>query len=114
MIPKSVSVSTLILALGAALAWPVWAVEPGGSIQIKKVERCVTFTKDGTTRITCEQDFTGCYQRMREAMKAVDRQIQRRMEMKLGTDPSRMFLPMPQAVWDLWMDTIRDCVEDGK
>ena len=27
MIPKSVSVSTLILALGAALAWPVWGMK---------------------------------------------------------------------------------------
>lgn len=57
---------------------------------------------------------TPCEVKMREAMKAIDRQIQRRMERTRGTDPSRMFLPMPPRVWDLWMDTVRDCVEDGQ
>jgi|CXWL01.1.fsa_nt_gi hypothetical protein len=111
MIPKSVSGTSLILALAAVLAWPVlgWAGEPE---RIGNGLECMIWA-DEKTGVHIEgkecRNFTdlSCYQRMREAMKAMN-EVKNHAKMDYyGIQLSLTHIWLAEH----WRPVMKDCVE---
>lgn len=134
MIPKSVSGSSLILALAAVLTWPVWGWAEIATTWTKKHEKDLTHTivvTQGTHDLymacggrICATGATqdeatatmACYQRMREAMQWMapfNRSYSENKQRDQKFDFERLYQGYPKKAEE-WDRTVKDCVEGGK
>lgn len=123
MTPKSVSGTSLILALGAVLAWPVLGWAEITMTWTKKHEKDLTHTiivtqghhdlymacggricATGATQDEATATMA-CYQRMREAMRSMEAFLRQQVLIP-AEDYAR--------IKDQWNATVKDCVEDSK
>ena len=116
MIPKSVSVSTRIVALGAVLLIPAWGWATEFEKRFKIVDssdnELVTCTSDvlSSCRVDGLEKHLACEQHMREAMWIVNSDMILRQVGKLDSYISDPLL-MTARERNLWISTIKDCVE---
>lgn len=123
MIPKSVSGSTRIIALGAVLTWPVWGW--AGDIGNSPLNRWALIGDDkGNVLLQCDEHYkncTGpvieqstCYQRMREAMRMIDKRFNSRTPRPSHLSDNELIEMLSTDEVSKWQKTMKDCVEGSK
>lgn len=107
MIPKSVSVSTRIVALAVVLFLPVWGWAGETADQTLPLNHCsMSDGKGGELLYACDKPpQVVCYQRMRDAMRLMDRVYYNTPMIDLPK------MDLSRRLNAIWMKTMKDCVE---